>query len=46
MKIAVQEHQLEFIQVPISFRQHGIINLFAEKNNKTLAETLSNKRYL
>ena len=45
MKIAVQEHQLEFIQVPISFRQHGIINLFAKKNNKTLAETLSSERY-
>ncbi len=45
MKIAVQEHQLEFIQVPISFHQHGIVNLFAEKNNKTLSETLSSKRY-
>jgi hypothetical protein len=45
MKIVVQEHQLEFVQVPIIFRQHNVINLFAEKNNKTLAETLSSKRY-
>jgi hypothetical protein len=45
MKIAVQGYQLEFIQVPISFKKHGIVNLFAEKNNKTLAETLLSKRY-
>ncbi len=45
MKIAIQGYQLEFVQVPLNFRQHNIVNLFAEKNNKTLAETLSSKRY-
>lgn len=45
MKIAVQGYQLDFIQVLIKFRQHNIVNLFAKKNNKTLAETLSSKRY-
>jgi hypothetical protein len=45
MKIAVEGHQLEFIQVPMRFQRHGIVNLFAEKNNKTVAETLSHRRY-
>ncbi len=45
MKIAVQGHQLEFVQIPIIFHQHGIVNLFSEKNNKTLANTLSSRRY-
>jgi hypothetical protein len=27
------------------FNRHGIVNLFAEKNNKTVAETLSSARY-
>ncbi len=45
MKIVIQGHELEFIPLPIKFHQHGIVNLFAEKNNKTLSETLSSKRY-
>ena len=45
MKLAVQDHQLEFVQIPIDFHQHNIDNLFAQKNNKTLAETLLNGRY-
>jgi hypothetical protein len=45
MKITVLEHQLKFIQIPLRFRKHGIENLFAEKNNKTLAETLLSQRY-
>lgn len=45
MKIIVQGHQLDFIQIPIIFHQLGIVDLFAQKNNKTLAETLSNRRY-
>lgn len=45
MKTLFQGHQLEFIQLPLNFHQHNIVNLFAYKNNKTLAETLSNKRY-
>lgn len=45
MQIVVQDHQLDFIQMPIIFHRHGIVDLFAQKNNKTLAETLSSKRY-
>ncbi len=45
MKIVIQGHQLEFIQIPIEFHQHGIVNLFAQKNNKSLSETLLSKRY-
>ncbi len=45
MKIEIQGYQLEFIKIPIKFHKNIIIDLFAQKNNKTLAETLSNKRY-
>jgi hypothetical protein len=45
MKIVVQGHQLEFVQIPIQYHKHGIVNLFAHKNNKSLAETLSSERY-
>jgi len=45
MRISVQGHQLDFFQIPIKFHEHGIVNLFRQKNNKTLAETLSSKRY-
>lgn len=45
MKALVKGYQLEFVQVPIGFKGHAIVNLFAQKNNKTLAETLSSRRY-
>ena len=45
MKLSVQGNQLEFTQIPLRFRKYSIVNLFAEKNNKTLAETLSSQRY-
>ena len=45
MNIVVQGQQLNFIQTPLSFHSHGIVNLFAGKNNKTLAETLESRRY-
>jgi hypothetical protein len=45
MKITVQGQQLEFTQIPIIMHKKGIINLFVNKNNKTLAETLLSKRY-
>lgn len=45
MKIIIQGHQLDFVQIPIIFHKHGIVDLFSHKNNKTLAETLSGKRY-
>ena len=45
MKLSVQENQLEFIQILLKFRKYDIVNLFAEKNNKTLGETLLSSRY-
>jgi len=45
MKIDIQGRQLEFITIAITFYKHGIVDLFALKNNKTLAETLLSKRY-
>ena len=45
MKVLVQGYQLEFVRVPMRFKEHAIVNLFAQKNNKTVAETLSGRRY-
>jgi len=45
MKINIQGHQLEFTETPIEMHKLGITDLFAKKNNKTLAETLLGKRY-
>lgn len=45
MEISVQGYKLEFVQVPMKFKEHGIVNLIAEMNNKTLAETLLGRRY-
>lgn len=35
----------DFVHVPLSFTQERYVNVFAEKNNKTLAETLKHSRY-
>jgi hypothetical protein len=45
MEISVEGHQLEFVPVPIRFRKHGIGNVFAARNDKTLGETLLVRRY-
>jgi len=45
MNIVVLGYQLEFVHVPMRFHERSIVNLFAQKNNKTLAETLSARRY-
>jgi hypothetical protein len=45
MKIDIQGYRLDFVSIPIILHQNGIVDLFAQKNNKTLAETLSSKRY-
>lgn len=45
MRISIEGHQLEFVQVPLRFNRNGIVDLFAEKNNRTLTEALSGKRY-
>jgi hypothetical protein len=46
MEILVQGHKLEPIPVPMRFGRCDIDNVFARKNNKTLAETLSGRRYV
>lgn len=35
----------DFVRVPLVFEQGRYINVFADKNNKTLAETLEHSRY-
>lgn len=39
------ESCLEFVEVPLTFKKGRIRSVFREKNNKTLRETLSHKRY-
>ncbi len=36
---------IEFVHVPLVFEQERYVNVFADKNNKTLAETLEHNRY-
>ena len=45
LEISVQGCRLEFIPVPMRFGRCGMANVFAGLNNKTLAETLFDKRY-
>jgi hypothetical protein len=45
VQISINGCQWEFLQVPLTFSRYGIVDLFAKKNNKTLAETLQNRRY-
>ncbi len=45
MKIIIQDRNLIFTQIPLQFQHHGKVNLFSVKNNKTLAETLEDRRY-
>lgn len=35
----------DFVRVPLIFEQDRYVNVFAAKNNKSLAETLDHKRY-
>lgn len=37
--------RLQFTRVRLNFVAHGLANVFAEKNNKTLSETLTRPRY-
>jgi hypothetical protein len=45
MEIIVQGRRLNFVQIPLVSTKHDIVNLFAGKKNKTLAETLLSHRY-
>ena len=41
-----EENAYLFLQIPISFDENTYTDIFALKNNKTLSETLSHKRYV
>jgi hypothetical protein len=45
MKLSIGERDLEFLPIELEFHQTGLVNLFAKKNNKTLAQTLTHPRY-
>lgn len=45
MKLDWNCYQFHFTSVPLSFEDGQFKDVFAEKNNKTLYETLSQKRY-
>ncbi len=45
MKLEVGENNFEFLQVPLEFEAGSYKNVFSNKNNKTVSETLEHKRY-
>lgn len=45
MKITVQNYKFDFVPVKLVLKKNHLANLFAQKNNKTVAETLSSKKY-
>ncbi len=45
MRLVALGRELAFVPVKLVLHSTGITNLFACKNNKTLAETLASKKY-
>ena len=45
MRLVVPGRELEFVHVELELHSTGIKDIFARKNNKTLAETLKSKKY-
>lgn len=45
IELNVSGHSMIFVNVPLVFIAHGLTDLFAKKNNKTLRETLTHRRY-
>lgn len=45
MFLSLGESSRPFTPVPLAFIQHGRVDVFAAKNNKTVAETLAEPRY-
>jgi hypothetical protein len=45
LPIVVGERQLEFERVALTFVSHGMTDVFGQKNNKTVEDTLAHKRY-
>lgn len=45
MRLNALNQEWDFMQIPLILHQNNIINLFAQKNNKSVAETLANRKY-
>lgn len=45
LTIAVGEERLDFQRVRLRLIAHGLVDVFAQKNNKTVRQTLEHKRY-
>lgn len=45
MELAALNRQLEFVPIKLVLHKSGLTNLFAAKNNKTVAETLASRNY-
>jgi hypothetical protein len=45
LKFIALSRELEFVLFELVLRRNGLLNLFAQYNNKTVAETLACKRY-
>ena len=45
IELPAEDRRLQFVNVELIFLAHGMTNIFATKNNKTLGETLEHKRY-
>lgn len=45
MRLKTENSELEFISVPLQSRGEKYENIFSQKNNKTLAQTLTHHRY-
>jgi len=45
LNLVVAGRKLRFLRVPLAFIAHGLTDVFAKKNNKSLRETLEHPRY-
>jgi len=45
MKLCALNRELEFVPIKLVLHKSGLTNVFAMKNNKTVVETLANKKY-
>lgn len=45
MSMTVGDRVLDFQRVRLTFVAHGLVDVFAQKNNKSVRETLEHKRY-
>lgn len=45
LAVTVDERRLEFQRANLTFIDHGMTDVFGQKNNKTVEQTLAHKRY-